>query len=96
MNETAGAKLLPKILFWIVALSCCAPLCQIPDSILALIAPGALILGIALALTLGNPYPAQSKNRQANSYFKRRSCVSGSAWTCKRSLRPGAAAWCSH
>ena len=61
MNNTSEAKLLPKILFWVVAVLCCIPLLQVPETVLSLVAPGALILGIALALSLGNPYPAQSK-----------------------------------
>ncbi len=50
-----------KALFWLVAVLCCAPLLKIPEKALAFVAPGALILGIALALTLGNPFPVESK-----------------------------------
>lgn len=50
-----------RVLFWIVAVACCIPLLHVPEKVLALVAPGALILGIALALSLGNPYPAESK-----------------------------------
>lgn len=37
------------------------PLVNPPDSVLALVAPGALIAGIVLALTIGNPYPSEAK-----------------------------------
>jgi len=40
---------------------CCVPLMKVPEKVLAWVAPGALILGIGLALSIGNPYPAESK-----------------------------------
>ena len=50
-----------RVLFWLFAAACCIPLLHVPEKVLAFVAPGALILGIALALSLGNPYPAESK-----------------------------------
>jgi uncharacterized integral membrane protein (TIGR00698 family) len=50
-----------KASFWIALTPCWSPLLALPEGILSLIAPGALIVGITLALTLGNPYPEQSK-----------------------------------
>jgi len=40
---------------------CATPLFRVPESVLAFVAPGALVLGMLLALTLGNPYPEASK-----------------------------------
>ncbi len=53
--------MLSKVLFGTVAVLCCCPLLRIPEKALAFVAPGALVLGIALALTFGNPFPTESK-----------------------------------
>ena len=50
-----------RALFWLAAIGCCIPLLPVPEKVLAFVAPCALILGIALALSVGNPYPNQSK-----------------------------------
>ena len=50
-----------KVLFGLLVLACCSPLLGLPESALSYVAPGALILGMTLALTLGNPYPSESK-----------------------------------
>lgn len=50
-----------KAIFWLALVLCFAPLFPIPDAVLAFVAPGALVLGILLALTLGNPFAAASK-----------------------------------
>ncbi|MDR3689392.1 MAG: putative sulfate exporter family transporter [Fimbriimonas sp.] len=60
-TSTPARKALPKILFWLVTCLCCTPLLKLPERLLAIVAPGALILGMALALTIGNPYPDESK-----------------------------------
>jgi uncharacterized integral membrane protein (TIGR00698 family) len=48
-------------LFYVLAAACLYPLLNPPESQLALVPPLALIAGIVLALTLENPYPAESK-----------------------------------
>lgn len=50
-----------RVLFFLLALGCLAPLVGISGEALALVAPAALLAGLALALTLGNPYPVESK-----------------------------------
>jgi uncharacterized integral membrane protein (TIGR00698 family) len=47
--------------FFILALGCLYPLLGPPESQIAFVPPAALIAGILLALTLGNPYPNESK-----------------------------------
>jgi len=44
-----------------MAVACCSPILRLPESALAYVAPGALVIGMALALSIGNPYPDQSK-----------------------------------
>lgn len=55
----------PNLLFGLALALCAIPLIgwfvPFPESALAFVAPGALVLGIALALTLGCPYPAFAK-----------------------------------
>ncbi len=53
-----------KAVFFILAALCLAPLFKLPTEIAAAVAPAALILGTILALTLGNPYAAQTKPLQ--------------------------------
>lgn len=55
-------RVVSRVLFWLVAVLCLAPMLPLPESILALVAPGALVLGALLALTLGNPYGTASKS----------------------------------
>lgn len=50
-----------RVIFWLGLALCLTPLLPLPDSVLALVAPGALVLGALLALTLGNPYSNESK-----------------------------------
>ena len=50
-----------RILFFALAVLCLAPLAGVKGEALALVAPAALVAGLLLALTLGNPYPAESK-----------------------------------
>ncbi len=50
-----------RILFFLLAACCFTTLFPIPQEVLALVAPGALIAGIVLALTIKNPFPAESK-----------------------------------
>lgn len=50
-----------RALFWLVVAACAAAILPAVKPFLHLVAPGALIAGCALALTLGNPYPAESK-----------------------------------
>ena len=52
---------LPKGVFLLLALLCLAPLFPLPGDLAALVAPGALLAGAALALTLGNPFAARTK-----------------------------------
>ncbi|HSI73897.1 MAG TPA: putative sulfate exporter family transporter [Fimbriimonas sp.] len=47
--------------FFILAVGCLYPLLSPPESQIAFVPPAALIAGILLALTLGNPYPNESK-----------------------------------
>jgi len=60
-SSPSGATMLSKVLFWIIAVSCCVPLLKVPEKVLAFVAPGALILGIGLALSVGNPFPNEAK-----------------------------------
>ena len=50
-----------KAVFFLLAALCLAPLFPLPSELAAAVAPAALILGTILALTLGNPYSAQTK-----------------------------------
>ena len=50
-----------RVLFFVLALLCLAPLAGLAGEALAFVAPAALVAGLALALTLGNPFPAESK-----------------------------------
>ena len=52
---------LPKGVFILFALLCLAPLFPLPGDLAALVAPGALLLGAGLALTLGNPFALRTK-----------------------------------
>ncbi|MFM9873372.1 MAG: YeiH family protein [Fimbriimonadaceae bacterium] len=53
-----------KFAFLICVTLCLAPLVPLPTELAAAVAPAALILGTILALTLGNPYSAQTKPLQ--------------------------------
>ncbi len=57
-----GVRALPKAAFFILALLCLAPLFPLPGESASLVAPGALVAGAALALTLGNPFTVPSKH----------------------------------
>ena len=50
-----------RVLFWLFGCVCLLPLIPAAKPALAFVAPGALILGCVLALTVGNPYAAESK-----------------------------------
>jgi uncharacterized integral membrane protein (TIGR00698 family) len=50
-----------KVLFFLLALICLAPFFHLPKSIESLVPPAALIVGMVLALTLGNPYPKEAR-----------------------------------
>ena len=50
-----------KALFWVIAAGCLLPLVPGTTSALPFVAPSALILGCALAVSFGNPYPSESK-----------------------------------
>jgi uncharacterized integral membrane protein (TIGR00698 family) len=56
--------MMAKAIFFLLATLCLAPLFPLPTELAAAIAPAALILGTILALTLGNPYSAQTKPLQ--------------------------------
>jgi uncharacterized integral membrane protein (TIGR00698 family) len=50
-----------KVGFVGASLLCLAPLCSLPTIVESFVAPAALIVGMVLALTMGNPFPSQSK-----------------------------------
>jgi uncharacterized integral membrane protein (TIGR00698 family) len=56
-----GTGAIRKALFGATALLCLAPLCSLPKIVESLVAPTALLAGMALALTVGNPFPSASK-----------------------------------
>jgi len=59
--NSVGPLDLRKILFVGAASLCLSPLLSLPKVVESFVAPGALLLGMALALTMGNPFPEASK-----------------------------------
>lgn len=53
-----------RAVFWVVLAACLAPIFFPSEAVRAAAAPLALVLGITVALTLGNPYPALAKKGQ--------------------------------
>ncbi len=58
---SASGSAVGKALFFVLCLLCAAPLFPLPAELASLVAPGALVCGTLLALTLGNPFPAKTK-----------------------------------
>ncbi len=52
---------LSRVVFFVLAACCLIALAPISQTVMALLPPAALLAGAILALTLGNPYPAESK-----------------------------------
>ena len=50
-----------KVAFFILCFLCLAPLASIPKGISVWVAPAALLVGVAFALSLGHPYQSQTK-----------------------------------
>jgi uncharacterized integral membrane protein (TIGR00698 family) len=53
--------MLARALFWLGAVGCLLPLVNPPREVLAWVPPGALLLGLAIALAFGNPYAGEAK-----------------------------------
>ena len=61
MTATCSTSPNPKAAFFVLAALCLAPLLPLPAEAASMVAPVALLMGAALALTLGNPLLAESK-----------------------------------
>ncbi|MBS1701374.1 MAG: putative sulfate exporter family transporter [Armatimonadetes bacterium] len=55
-----------RVVFWGLCLLCLVPLLPLPSAVGSLVAPIALLSGVALALTVGNPYPVEARKWSKN------------------------------